>query len=75
MCAMWIVKRKRYRPSDQPTDTASIRRALAHVKMQSKKDWKVNNFSNAATKTSSSREDEPHARPPRTRVHKLVSPL
>ena len=31
-CDVWIVERMRYRPTDQPTDTASYRGALSHVK-------------------------------------------
>ena len=34
-CAVWIVERMRYRPTDRPTDTASYRGALSHLKTES----------------------------------------
>ena len=50
-CAVWIVEQMRYRPTDQPTDTASYRGALSHLKSigvlspllsaPDQKDWKI----------------------------------
>merc|ERR1712074_522345 len=31
-CAVWIVEQMRYRPTNRPTDTASYRGALSHLK-------------------------------------------
>ena len=39
-CAVWIVEPMRYRPTDRPTDIASYRGALAHLKRGRKEDQK-----------------------------------
>ena len=33
---MWIVERMRYRPTNRPTDTASYRGSLSHLKNKKK---------------------------------------